>query len=599
VSVTDFPFEAFVEILDQFGQAGLLFDMLKAESSFKELVISSLGFMLYKPAAKELFVGDTSVERLEFVFRELDNSKEDHERLKQLFSQIPKDPTLAENLMKKSFEPAAANLYLLILETSDERQESFKEWCIAGLQAVDSDTWRQHFYSSDRLLNLAFYLKEFAELNLGEKYFQGLASELESKIEPAWAFPPLHKNLASLIGPLESQFRCDFQDKIRAVIKDAVELRPWLLDVVEPELLAQLNSSRGLQVIEVFELILDREERIGLEWLDKTLETLGPSLREKYSSTATWDDLRQAARRAVMAHRFNLETRPFATKIANFFQVKSLKNGMIAFEAVDGGRIVGFAAGTPEELTLTEHPGLNYPNVGQPSWSPDGQKIAFIGTTRDSRDDIFVVDQTSGNINQITKGPGNNRQPSWSPDGKSLAFTRVDGPGSEIFTIDIKTQRETQLTADREQAEHPSWSPDGRRIVYQVKDRDNRRSVIIIINADGSNWRSRYLGSDPSWAPHGHLIAIVLQTTERGICVINPDDGEPKLVVKGDVYNPEWSPDCTKLLYQLGADSNARIFEIDTDGENKKELGKGVYPSWQPVLSDGPEIDSEPTAQSS
>jgi TolB protein len=567
--------------------------MVEVESSFKNLVIGTLRFALNNSTGKDLFVGEGGVERLEFVFRELDTNEEEHERLKRLFSQLPADLNLAENLMKKSFEPAVANLYVLILEMSDEKQESFTKWCVEGLRSVNADTWRVHLGASDRLLNLAFYLSRFTELELGEQYFQGLTGELEIRIKAAWPSPPIeYDNLARLIGPVESRFRYAFQDDIRKLFEESTQLPRWFFQLVGPELVAQLNSSRGSQAIDTFALILGRKEPVGLEWLDQTLGTLDSSLKEKHSSTPAWANLRLVARRTLMAQRFKLGPNAPARSIANFLQVEPLKNGAIIFAAFDGSKIVAIPPGTTEELTIIEHPFSEYPSVGQPTGSPDGSKVAFIGTTALKRDDIFVLEEASGEIKQITSGVYSSRQPSWAPDGKILAFTRVDGETSDIYTIDLETSKERQLT-DTGRDEHPSWSPNGLRIAFQRKTSEGTRNIGIM-NADGSNLNFHTEGSDPSWSPGGRLIAFVMRSKESpGLYTLNLDyDSPAKLVEEGKVYNPVWSPDGTKLLYQIGSDTDALIFQSDVDGKDKTAVAKGVYPSWQPILSDGPDDDT-------
>ena len=361
----------------------------------------------------------------------------------------------------------------------------------------------------------------------------------------------------------------------------------------------QLNSSRDLQVLEAFELILGRKERVGLEWLDKTLRDAGPRLQQKYSGTPAWAKLQQAARRAVVAHRFRVETHAVAANIASLLNATLLKNGPIAFAAPDGSRIIALEPGSTEEPTVIQYPPQEYESVGQPTWSPDGKTVAFIATKASKQDDIFVLNEASDHI-QVTRGSSSSRQPSWAPDGNSLAFTRIDGTRSNIFTIDLKTSKETQLT-NLEKAEHPSWSPDGRRIVFQNRSGDGVRNILVM-NPDGSGVAYTFQGSDPSWSPGGDLIAFVLRRDDAsGLCVFNLNEVPPvKTIDRDDVYNPEWSPDGTRLVYQVGTDSKARIFQIDLDGQNKIELGKGTYPSWQPVVSDGPEDSkSEPTAPSS
>ena len=56
------------------------------------------------------------------------------------------------------------------------------------------------------------------------------------------------------------------------------------------------------------------------------------------------------------------------------------------------------------------------------SWSPDGQKIAFSGRTKESGLDLYIVNLTNELLEQVLKSDGfyGFYDPSWSPDGQFL-----------------------------------------------------------------------------------------------------------------------------------------------------------------------------------
>ena len=66
----------------------------------------------------------------------------------------------------------------------------------------------------------------------------------------------------------------------------------------------------------------------------------------------------------------------------------------------------------------------------QPTWSPDGRRIAFVSDRHPAPDltwraDVYVIDADGGPVTRVTGGRGDRAfgQPSWSPDGSLIAAT--------------------------------------------------------------------------------------------------------------------------------------------------------------------------------
>jgi TolB protein len=79
------------------------------------------------------------------------------------------------------------------------------------------------------------------------------------------------------------------------------------------------------------------------------------------------------------------------------------------------------------QLNITDNPA----NDRNPSWSPDGQSIAFV-SNRDGNDEIYVMDADGNNQRRLTNNPVFGRTPAWfgtakypvSPAGKFRATWR-------------------------------------------------------------------------------------------------------------------------------------------------------------------------------
>jgi Tol biopolymer transport system component len=129
-------------------------------------------------------------------------------------------------------------------------------------------------------------------------------------------------------------------------------------------------------------------------------------------------------------------------------------------------------------------------------WSPDGRRIAFslglpVGSAPVGRNhEIYVMNADGSGSHRLTHNRAYDGQPAWSPDGRKIAFlsTRTIGGNSEIYVMNADGSGKRNLTRHPAKDGRPSWSPDGRRIAF-VSDRDGRLEAHVM-NADGSGQRN-------------------------------------------------------------------------------------------------------------
>ncbi|HID86182.1 MAG TPA: hypothetical protein EYP55_02260 [Anaerolineae bacterium] len=143
----------------------------------------------------------------------------------------------------------------------------------------------------------------------------------------------------------------------------------------------------------------------------------------------------------------------------------------------------------------TEELGLDF----YPSWSPDGQKIAFM-SVRDGNGEIYVVSTEGGEVN-LTRHPAEDWSPAWSPDGQTILFMSDRDGNKEIYVMNADGSDPVNLTNHPANDGDPAWSPDGRRIVF-ISDRDGDVEIYVM-NRDGTEQtRLTFSPGDdlhPSW----------------------------------------------------------------------------------------------------
>ena len=236
----------------------------------------------------------------------------------------------------------------------------------------------------------------------------------------------------------------------------------------------------------------------------------------------------------------------------------------------------------------------------EPSWSPDGNHIAFTslsGTGRNANRDIFRMNADGSHITRLTDDAAPDDDPSWSPDGGQIAFTSERDGNEEIYVMSADGTGVTRLTANTSSDWDPSWSPDGRQIAF-VSHRDGN-DEIYVMNAAGSNVArlTDDAGSDwePNWSPDGQRIVFssTREDRNREIYVMNADGSSVTRLTdkREDDHSPSWSPDGGHIAFSSASISgditHQDIFVMRADGTGLSRLtshpADDYQPSWSPV----------------
>ncbi|WP_163936307.1 amidohydrolase family protein [Paraferrimonas sp. SM1919] len=253
------------------------------------------------------------------------------------------------------------------------------------------------------------------------------------------------------------------------------------------------------------------------------------------------------------------------------------------------------------------------------SLSPDGDTIVF-----DLLGDIYTMDADGGQATPILKGIGWHMQPSFSPDGKRIAFTSDMGGGDNIWVMDVDGSNLKQVTDESFRLlNSPAWSPDSQYIVARKHFTDTRSlgaGEVWMYHIEGGKGvqltkrpnDQKDLG-EPAFSPDGRYIYFSQDATPgktfhyskdsvKGIYKIKRYDtvtGEIEVLISGmgGAIRPTPSPDGKQLAYIKRDGFQSTLYSMDLDsGATTKITDKldrdmqetwaihGVYPtmSWTP-----------------
>jgi serine/threonine protein kinase len=170
------------------------------------------------------------------------------------------------------------------------------------------------------------------------------------------------------------------------------------------------------------------------------------------------------------AARLELSGNPFS--VAE--QIATMGNrGSVALSASAAGPIA-YRRGivSAEQLEWIDRSGTvigNLPVMGtSPALSPDGHFVAMHRRVNGNID-IWLVETATGRTTRFTSDPGDDTQPTWSPDGRRIAFAS-SRKGWDLYTksVDGALGTEEPVFETKQDELIPDWSPDDRFLIFRA-----------------------------------------------------------------------------------------------------------------------------------
>ena len=242
-----------------------------------------------------------------------------------------------------------------------------------------------------------------------------------------------------------------------------------------------------------------------------------------------------------------------------------------------------------------------------PTWSPDGEIIAFRSARGDGPDakiQIHFMRTDGGEAWQITKHGESVSSFSFAPDGTKLLFSARDGLSDEeeqrrkskddaqvvdgtfrmthLWVYDLDSGETTRLTDGNFTVNNPDWSPDSRRVVFETRPNptanDRWRSDISVIEMETGEFRTLYEsgGSDtgPRWSPGGRTIAFASNPTAGSntmhdkLHLVPSAGGDPRVLLEDidrDFSTAIWSADGRRVFWSTGDGTSTVLFSVSIE----------------------------------
>jgi RTX calcium-binding nonapeptide repeat (4 copies)/WD40-like Beta Propeller Repeat len=157
-------------------------------------------------------------------------------------------------------------------------------------------------------------------------------------------------------------------------------------------------------------------------------------------------------------------------------------------------------------------------STGVAAWSPDHTRLAFgveLNCCSAVEGGIAVVNADGSDFRVVARGPNQSVNPTWSPDGQTIAFETSRNRDFEIYSVRADGTQLRNLTNTPEAEDRmPAWS--GNAIAF-ISNRDRAQRDLYgyglyTMSPDGSNLRERTFDLHPNsplaWSPDGTKIAF-------------------------------------------------------------------------------------------
>jgi len=239
------------------------------------------------------------------------------------------------------------------------------------------------------------------------------------------------------------------------------------------------------------------------------------------------------------------------------------------------------------QVSLADFSKANYPAL-----SPDGKRIAFLGTSGPWQGALHVASVDGGPIQRLADLEGQGAGIAWTRDGRGLIVGRFTPLRiRSMLRVDASDGHVSEITLG-DNPSQPSISADGSRLVFAeqyLRYDIVRYSARESDAAPGTRFvQSTRFDGNPQYSPDGTRIAFSsARAGNIDVWVCDADGANPMQVTSiGGAGSPRWSPDGSRIAFDSTAGGSPDIYIVGAGGDVPRRVTNSehedVVPAWSP-----------------
>lgn len=214
--------------------------------------------------------------------------------------------------------------------------------------------------------------------------------------------------------------------------------------------------------------------------------------------------------------------------------------------------------------------------VSIPAWSRDGKRLVVVEQRMNH--DRFLLVGVEGGVEVLDLDFDELYDPCWSPDGRKIAFAALKNGTSDIYEVTLADGSIIRVTNDEDADLSPTYAPDGR--LAWIKEIAGRTNLYVAGKPITNTWAQI---NDASWSLDGKSITISADV--NGVYDafdVNPDTGAVKRLTKfrGAVTNPSWHPTDGTLVFTYFEGRGFDIYRVKPEPQDVPDFNQEDRKPW-------------------